>query len=67
MLEAVAGGSIADQAGLRGEDLLLRIDGQVIESGEKLERYVHAAPSGRILVLELLRQNRPLTLRLTAP
>ncbi|MEM1182098.1 MAG: PDZ domain-containing protein, partial [Acidobacteriota bacterium] len=63
----VRGGGTGADAGVRAEDLLLRVDGQAIQSGDALNRYLRSLPQGREVVLELLRQNRPHTLRFPAP
>lgn len=57
MVESVEAGSLADRAGLRSNDLILKVDGRDVASGEALLRYLQSA--GSSVTLDLLRDNRP--------
>lgn len=67
MIESVRPGSAAASAGLRDEDLLLKVDGRAVGKADDLKRQVAALPAGTALELQLLRNNRPVTVRLVVP
>ena len=68
MVETVqAGSAAAAAAGLQADDLLLKIDGRAVGTADELRRYAAGRASGDVLVLELLRNNRPASARLTVP
>ncbi len=62
----VAGGSAAEQAGVRVHDVLLTIDGREVTSPEEVERIVQAAGDGATLtyVIERESADHPLSLTL---
>lgn len=57
MVESVEAGSLAERAGLRANDLILKVNGRDVASGEALLRYLQSAGSN--VTLDLLRDNRP--------
>ncbi len=63
LVEEVAAGGAAARAGLAVGDLVLRADDRPVESVEALERAVRE--SGRALPLAVLRQGKPLEIRLS--
>lgn len=67
MVEAVRGGTEAARAGLREGDLLLRLAGEKIASPADFERLLGRLPSGREVTVELLRDDRPVSLELQVP
>ena len=67
MVDKVFPDTAAERAGIQAEDLLLKMDGKAITGDDALRSYAASLPKGTTLVLELLRDNRPLTLRLVVP
>ncbi len=59
MVERVRAGSPAARAGVRKNDLILKIDGRDVVDAEGLERYVASRPLGSTVTLSLLRNNVP--------
>ncbi len=57
MVEAVRNGSAADRAGIRRNDLILKVDGEEVENPDELLRYVDQQGAGKSLVIELLRSD----------
>jgi len=55
LITAVAPGGPAEAAGLRGGDLVLRINGQKVEDQSDLTRKIGAAPVGSTAKIEVLR------------
>ena len=55
MVESVESGGAADRAGIRKNDLILRVDGQEVEDPDAFQRYVDRQGAGKSLVVELLR------------
>ena len=60
----VMGGSPAERAGLRGEDLIVALDGAPVERVDDLQRLMGAERIGAEVALEVVRHGRPLELRL---
>jgi S1-C subfamily serine protease len=58
-------GSPADHAGLRGEDLILTLDGAAVDSVSDIQRLMAADLIGRNVELEVMRAGAPRRLRLT--
>ncbi|MEM9554210.1 MAG: tetratricopeptide repeat protein [Acidobacteriota bacterium] len=67
MVDEVFEGSAAGRAGIRQGDLLLRAGGESLRSGDALRRLAAESGSGTTIVLDLLRENRPLTVSLRIP
>lgn len=59
MIEWVEAGSPASRAGLRSNDLILKVDGRDVANVEQLQRHVASRPLGSRITLSLLRDNRP--------
>ena len=67
MVEQVYENTSAARAGIQANDLLLKMDGRPISSANALREFAAGLPQGQIMTLELLRDNRPVTIRLKAP
>jgi serine protease Do/serine protease DegQ len=65
LVNQVVPGSPADQAGLRRGDVLLTIDGRAIRGVRELQLQVASVPPGRSVSLGVLRDGKPLTLKVT--
>lgn len=57
--------SPAHQAGLQPGDIMIKIDGKVIQSGHSAMNQIAAAKPGTVIVMGLLRNNEPLTVEVT--
>ena len=55
MVERVEAGSPARRAGIRKNDLILKVDGRDVTDAEELERYVASREIGSTVTLSLLR------------
>ena len=64
-LVEVVDDSPAAKAGLRVEDLLVRLDGEPVPSADALQRLMVADRIGRDVPVTVLREGRPLELRVT--
>ena len=64
LIEAVAEDSPAGRAGLRAEDLILRVDGRPVTDPTSLRAYVERQIPGATLDLVILRRNLPQRLAL---
>jgi hypothetical protein len=53
----------AGKAGLREHDVILTMNGTVIESKSQLQRMIHETPPGRVVTLALSRDGQPLTIK----
>jgi serine protease Do len=53
----------AGKAGLREHDVILNMNGTVIESKVQLQRMIHETPAGRVVALELSRNGQPMTIK----
>ena len=58
LIEEVTSGSSAAQAGLQKDDVIVKWDGQAIESARELSRHVRETPAGRAVRLSVLRGGR---------
>lgn len=67
MVERVIPNTPADRAGVRADDLILKMDGRTVTSGGALRDYVAGRRPGSVVELQVLRENRPVTLRLEVP
>ena len=59
MVERVQAGGAAARAGVRKNDLILKVDGRDVVDAGALERYVASRPRGSTVTLSLLRNNVP--------
>src|SRR4029077_2974777 len=57
-------GSPAEAAGLRPEDLIVAVDGRPVAEVDELQRLMVGDRIGSDVALEVLREGRPVTLRL---
>ncbi len=57
--------SPAHQAGLQPGDIMIKIDDKAIQSGHSAMNQIAAAKPGTVIVMGLLRNNEPLTLKVT--
>ena len=57
MVESVKSGSPADRAGIRRNDLILKLDGREVEDADAFVRYVDRQGAGKSIVVELLRSD----------
>lgn len=62
VIEAVAPGSPAERVGLRSGDLLLSINGQKMDSPQRLEQTLSVVPAGSAIQLEFQRNSNVLRL-----
>jgi serine protease Do len=60
----VVGGSPAEHAGLRAEDLIIEVDGQAVDGVDDLQRLMAGELIGRPVVTHLLRQGHELDVEL---
>ncbi len=65
ILSDVQPGSPAAQAGLRPGDMLLRLDGKLMENARQFDVNLYRYPPGQQVTLELLRDGAPLALQVT--
>ena len=53
----------AGKAGIKEHDVILTMNGTLIESGEQLRRMIHETPAGRTVTLGMSRDGQPVTLQ----
>jgi serine protease Do len=58
LVEGVTSGSSAAQAGLQKDDVIVKWDGESIESARELSRHIRETPAGRAVRLGVLRGGR---------
>jgi serine protease Do len=58
LIEGVTAGSSAAQAGLQKDDVIVKWDGESIESARELSRHIRETPAGRAVRLGVLRGGR---------
>lgn len=58
LIEGVTSGSGAAQAGLQKDDVIVKWNGEAIESARELSRRIHETPSGRVVRLSVIRDGR---------
>lgn len=58
LIEGVTSGSSAAQAGLQKDDVIVKWDGEPIESARELSRHIRETPAGRAVRLSVLRGGR---------
>jgi len=54
----------AGKAGIKEHDVIVSMNGTVIESGAQLRRMIHETPSGRVVTFGLSRDGQPVTVKL---
>jgi len=62
LIDAVTGGSSAAQAGLQKNDVIVKWDGEPIESARELSRHIRETPAGRAVRLGVMREGREIEL-----
>lgn len=65
LIEGVTSGSGAAQAGLQRNDVIVKWDGQPIESARELSRHIRETPPGRTVRLTLIRDGREIEVNVT--
>lgn len=58
LVEGVTSGSSAAQAGLQKNDVIIKWDGEQIESAREMSRHIHETPAGRAVRLTVMRDGR---------
>src|SRR5271169_5829485 len=53
----------AGKAGIKEHDVILSMNGTLIESGAQLRRMIHEMPAGRVVTFGLSRDGQPVTLK----
>ncbi|MGA8620503.1 MAG: PDZ domain-containing protein [Candidatus Sulfotelmatobacter sp.] len=53
----------AGKAGIKEHDVILNMNGTVVESKSQLQRMIHETPPGRLITLELSRDGQPVTIK----
>ncbi len=53
----------AGKAGIKEHDVILTLNGTVVESKSQLQRMIHETPPGRVITLGLSRDGQPLTIK----
>src|SRR3984885_7167131 len=53
----------AGKAGLKEHDVILTMNGEMIESGAQLRRMIHETPAGRVVTLGVSRDGQPVTVK----
>lgn len=65
LIEGVASGSSAAQAGLQKDDVIVKWDGESIDSARELSRHIRETPAGRAVRLGVLRGGREIEVNAT--
>lgn len=65
LIEGVTSGSSAARAGLQKDDVILKWDGELIESARELSRHIIETPPGRVIRLTLMRDGREIEVNVT--
>src|SRR5271154_5069581 len=53
----------AGKAGIKEHDVILSMNGTVIESGAQLRRMIHETPAGRVVTFGVSRDGQPITVK----
>src|SRR6266403_2245037 len=53
----------AGKAGIKEHDVILTMNGTVVESKSQLQRMIHETPAGRVVSLGLSRDGQPITIK----
>ena len=65
LIDAVTSGSSAAQAGLQKNDVIVRWDGEPIESAREMSRLIRETPPGRAVRLTVMRDGREMEVNVT--
>ena len=65
LIEGVTSGSSAAQAGLQKNDVIVKWDGEPIESAREMSRQIRETPPGRLVRLTVMRDGRELEINVT--
>ena len=65
LIEGVTSGSSAAQAGLQKDDVIVKWDGEPIESAREMSRLIRETPVGRAVRLTLMRDGREIEVNVT--
>ena len=65
VIDGVTSGSGAAQAGLQKNDVIIKWDGQRIESAREVSRQIHETPPGRSVRLGIMRDGREMDVNVT--
>ena len=65
LIEEVTSGSSAAQAGLQKNDVIVKWDGEQIESAREMSRHVRETPAGRAVRLTVMRDGREIEVSVT--
>ena len=65
LIEGVTSGSSAAQAGLQKNDVILKWDGEPIESAREMSRHIRETPAGRVVRLTVMRDGREMDISVT--
>jgi len=65
LIEAVTSGSSAAQAGLQKNDVIVKWDGDPIESAREMSRLIRETPAGRAVRLSVMRDGREVEVTVT--
>ncbi len=65
LVEGVTSGSSAAQAGLQKNDVIVKWDGEPIESAREMSRHIRETPAGRAVRLNVMRDGREVEVNVT--
>ncbi|HSE36592.1 MAG TPA: PDZ domain-containing protein, partial [Blastocatellia bacterium] len=65
LIEGVTSGSSAAQAGLQKNDVVVKWDGEPIESAREMSRHIRETPAGRVVRLTVMRDGREIEVSVT--
>jgi serine protease Do len=65
LIEEVTSGSSAAQAGLQKNDVIVKWDGEPIESAREMSRHIRETPPGRVVRLMVVREGREIEINVT--
>jgi serine protease Do len=65
LIEGVTSGSSASQAGLQKNDVVVKWDGEAIESAREMSRLIRETPAGRAIRLTVMRDGREVDVNVT--
>lgn len=65
LVEGVTSGSSAAQAGLQKNDVIVKWDGEPIESAREMSRHIRETPAGRAVRLTVMRDGREIEVNVT--
>ncbi len=65
LIEGITSGSSAAQAGLQRDDVIVKWDGEQIESARQVSRQIRETPAGRVVRLTVMREGREIEVNVT--